>query len=524
MATKQQGNIARLRELCRDKLGQRNLILASNRGPFEYQVGEDGRLRILRGSGGVVGALSSLGQYVELTWIASAMGEGDRKAAEKVQGGRFKAPMVGQNLYLHFVVNHRNVYHKFYSVICNPLLWFVQHYMWNPSHSPNIDRAVYDAWDNGYVAVNRAFADAVIAEAGQMSRPPAVMLHDYHLYLVPAMVRQAMPDVIIQHFTHIPWPSAAYWQLLPKRMCTSIMEGLCAADVVGLQTHRDTLNFFSSAEQFLEGVEVDVKGSSIQYKGHRTLVRAYPISVDVANLQKLASSLRVQEYERKVRSQAGELNILRVDRAEPSKNILRGFRAFYLLLKAHPEFVGKVKFLSFLVPSRTHLKPYQRYTQEIMEMVDMVNSSLGTEGWKPIEVFYENNYPQAIAAMRFYDVLLVNSVVDGMNLVAKEGPTVNVNSGVLILSDTVGAWEQLNKYALTVGPTDLEGTMEALYQALTMSQEERARRASGLKQAVEEEDTSQWLLAQLEDLASLCQGQTVPARPASVPQSPLSVE
>ncbi|HEX77857.1 MAG TPA: trehalose-6-phosphate synthase [Dehalococcoidia bacterium] len=509
MATKHEGNVARLRKLCQEKLGQRNIILASNRGPFEYQIGEDGRLRVHRGSGGVVTALSSLSQYAELTWIASAMGEGDRKAAERVQGGHFRAPLLGQSLFLRFVVNPRNVYHKFYSIICNPLLWFLQHYLWNLSHNPNIDSVVYDAWNNGYVAVNRAFAQAILAEAGQMRQPPVVMLHDYHLYLTPALVRKEIPDLIIQHFTHIPWPTPTYWRLLPSTMRTDIIESLCAADIVGLQTQRDVQHFLYCCAEFLKEADVDLKEHAVYCNGHRTWVKSYPVSVDVTSLHRMVSSARVQEYERKLRSHLGEQTIVTVARAEPSKNIVRGFRAFHMLLKAYPEFLGRIKFLAFLVPTRTHLKLYQRYTQEITELVNTINSDLGTETWQPIEVFYENNYPQAIAAMRLYDVLLVNSVVDGMNLVAKEGPTVNANNGVIILSDTAGAWEEIGQHALSVAPADLEGTMQALHQALTMSPEEREARATALKQVIEEADITQWLFSQLSDLASLCQEQAL---------------
>jgi len=234
----------------------------------------------------------------------------------------------------------------------------------------------------------------------------------------------------------------------------------------------------------------------------------------------MVSSARVQEYERKLRSHLGEQTIITVARAEPSKNIVRGFRAFHLFLKAYPEFLGKVKFLAFLVPTRTHLKLYQRYVQEITELVDIINGNLGTETWQPIEVFYENNYPQAIAAMRLYDVLLINSVVDGMNLVAKEGPTVNANNGVLVLSDTAGAWEELGQHALSVTPVDLEGTLQALYQALTMSPQERQARATALKQVIEQEDITQWLFSQLSDLASLCQEQPLLTSSRSSPHNP----
>ena len=175
--------------------------------------GKDGKLRASRGSGGLVTALSSIGQYTELTWISCAMGEGDRRAEERVQGGHFKAPLQGENVNLRFVIAPRQTYHKYYSVFCNPLLWFLQHYMWNSARTPNIDRVIHDAWENGYVPVNKAFAQSVIEGSRRNQLHPIVMLHDYHLYLAGKYIREQLTDLIIQHFIHIPWPAPVYWQL-----------------------------------------------------------------------------------------------------------------------------------------------------------------------------------------------------------------------------------------------------------------------------------------------------------------------
>ena len=158
-----------------------------------------------------------------------------------------------------------------------------------------------------------------------------------------------------------------------------------------------------------------------------------------------------------------------------------------------------------LVPTRTHLRQYQRYTEEITQLIEAINEKYATEEWHPIDFFYENNFVQAIAGMRLYDVLLVNAVIDGMNLVAKEGPTVNNCDGVLILSEGVGAHEQLGPNALSVAPTDIEGTTQALYAALTMPADEKRRRAMALKRSIEEESVADWLWHLLEDVANLVQ-------------------
>lgn len=498
--------------LCQELLEERGLILASNRGPIEYHINAEGKLQWRRGSGGVVTALSAISQYVALTWIASAMGEADRKAAEKAQGRRFRAPLTGYNLFLRFVVSPGNMYHKFYSVICNPLLWFLQHYMWNSSHTPNIDARVYDAWENGYVAINEAFAEAVVSEALESEHPPLVMLHDYHLYLAATYIRKKIPNVILQHFTHIPWPGAHYWQLLPCSMRKAICEGLCANDIVGMQTTRDVQNFLHTCEVFVEGAEVDHKSRTILVNGHLTKVNSYPISVDVTNLQRMVNTPWVQAYEEKLRPLCGAKTIVRVDRMEPSKNIIRGFKAFDTLLQRYPELVAKVNFLAFLVPSRTHIRQYQRYTQEVNEIIEVINTKYGNEEWQPIRVFYENNHAQALAGLRLYDVLVVNPIIDGMNLVAKEGPTVNNCDGVLVLSEAAGAFEQLGEHALSVTPTDLEETTEAIYRALSMPAKERRQRATALRKSIEREDVTMWLYRQLEDLTAFAREQPLPAR------------
>ena len=479
--------------------------MASNRGPVEYRVREDGELYLNRGAGGVVTALSAISKYVELTWIASAMGEGDRRVAAQ-HDGRFQVQLPGQKLFLRYVCSPRNVYHKYYNLLCNPLLWFLQHYMWNSPFTPNVDAKVHDAWENGYVTVNRAFADAVVDEALNDKTPPFVMINDYQLYLVGGYVRRRMPQAILQHFIHIPWPASSYWELLPAMMRKAILESLCSVDIVGLQTPNDVHHFLHSCEMFLDDANVDYESSTVALEGHQTKVAAYPVSVDVAALNRLVRSPRIQEYEQRLRPHLGEQTIIRVDRAEPSKNIIRGLKAFDLLLARYPQLLNRVKLLCFVVPSRSGIKQYQRYTQDIFDSIEAINAKYGNEDWQPIKLFFENNYAQAIAGMRLCDVLLVNPVIDGMNLVAKEGPIVSANNSVLILSESAGAHQQLKDHVLSVAPADVEGTVQALYEALTMDREERRRRADALRRSIEDEDITRWLYNQFQDLRRLaCQ-------------------
>ncbi|MBM3156191.1 MAG: trehalose-6-phosphate synthase [Chloroflexi bacterium] len=259
-------------------------------------------------------------------------------------------------------------------------------------------------------------------------------------------------------------------------------------------------HFLHSCEVFLEGAKVNYERNTVLYEGRETKIASYPVSVDVAALRRIARSPRVQDYEERLRPYFGEQTIVRVDRAEPSKNIARGLKAFDVLLERYPHLVNRVKLICFVVPSRSGIKQYERYTQEIFDAVNAINAKYGNDESQPVKLYFENNYAQSLAGMRLYDVLLVNPVIDGMNLVAKEGPIVNTQNGVLVLSESAGAYEQLKDYSISVAPADLEGTTQALYDALTMSMPERKRRAEGLKRTIEAEDLTMWLYHQFRDL------------------------
>ena len=493
----------RLRELASDMLARRRLVIASNRGPVEYTRDPSGELVGNRGSGGLVTALTAVSQWAELTWIAAAMTEGDREIAGQAGAERVHSPEAEEQMYLRFVDLPRQAYNRYYNIFSNPLLWFIQHYMWNTPRTPNINQAIYDAWENGYMPVNRAFAESIVAEAAGDREPPYVMVQDYHLYLVPGFVREALPGAIIQHFTHIPWPDPRYWELLPYQMRLAIYESLTACDFVGLQTQRDTRNFLHSCEAILPGADIDYRNSSVWYKGHLAVARSYPISIDAAGLLEYAKTPEVTQYDTALAELFSKRTILRVDRMEPSKNIVRGFRAFELLLQKHEELHGEVNFIAMLVPSRQELSLYQTYTDDVFELVDSINQEFGNDDWQPITVFHENNYAQAIAAMKSYDVLLVNPVIDGMNLVSKEGPLVNRRDGVLILSEAAGSHEQLGEWSLSVATADIEGTQRVLHQALQMEMKERKRRARALHEQILEHDIADWLEGQFRDLRTL---------------------
>jgi trehalose 6-phosphate synthase len=483
----------------------KRLIIATNRGPVEYYLSQEQDLKHRRGPGGVVTALTGANSRMDVTWVAMAMTEADRIAAKEAQQheGVMRSPLPGQNMLLRYVTITKTAYRKHYEEISNQLLWFVQHYLYDPMEDSQFAHKLQDAWKNGYTVANRAMADAVSAEIDRGEGTPVVMLHDYHLYLAPAMIREEHPTIIMQQFIHIPWPDIRCWQFLPGNVAQDIYNGLIGNDIIGFQTERDAHNFLEGARTLLEGSVVDFAESAVWWQGHRTQVHAYPISISATEEKRLAQSLAGRRAMNKISPLLKEKTIMRVDRIEPTKNILRGFQAYALLLEQHPELCGNVHFLAFLVPSRQGLAKYKRYTSEVKKLVEEINHRFGTHEWTPIHAFYENDRVQALAAMQHYDVLLVNPIIDGMNLVAKEGPVVNKRDGVLVLSRTAGAFQQLGKFSLPITSTDVTDTAEALYSALTMSQGERHAMATQARLSVENQDLNAWLQRQISDINGL---------------------
>ena len=486
-------------------LDAKRLIIASNRGPVEYQLSQDKTLKARRGAGGMVTALIDAGNRMEVTWIAMAMTEGDRVALKEAQqhGGLLQSPIRGQKMHLRYVAISKSAYRKHYEKISNELLWFLQHYLYDPTQESTSDQQLQDGWKNGYMVANQAIADAVNAEIEREDTPAVVMLQDYHLYLAPEMIRKQHPEVVMQQFIHIPWPDVRCWHFLPSNIAHDIYTGLIGNDIIGFQTERDARNFLEGARTLLDDAEVDFEEGIVCWRGHCTLARAYPISISVTEEQRIANSLAGKRAAEKIKPLLAEHTIMRVDRIEPTKNILRGFQAYDMLLEEHPELHEKVTFLAFLVPSRQTLPIYRRYSSDVMDAIHAINEKYGTEEWTPIHDFCDNDRTRALAAMQYYDVLLVNPIIDGMNLVAKEGPIVNKQDGVLVLSRTAGAFQQLAKGSIPTSPTDVRETANALYKALMLSPEERRTKATIARQAVERNDLNTWLTRQIQDINGL---------------------
>jgi trehalose 6-phosphate synthase len=480
-------------------------FIVSNRGPVTFSRNESDEREYSRGAGGLVTALNAVSRRGRDTvWIASAMSEEDARVAEESREAPYEVG--GFNIVL--VEHEAETYDLMYNRLANPLLWFVQHGLYDLPYSPELGESTKRAWEEGYVPVNKNFAEAVARALGRDAEgeETVILVHDYQLYMVPLFLRERLResgagDAFVSLFVHIPWPEPEGWRILPRYVREGILGSLLEADVVAFHTRDYARSFVRTVREVLQ-VEADEEEGVIHHEGREVWVRAYPISIDPDEFEELAHSEEVlKEEEEFVNNLPGKL-LLRVDRMDLSKNVLRGFAAYGRMLERHPEMQGEVTFLAQLQPSREDIPEYAGYAEAVQEAVAEVNDKHGTSSWEPIRLSMEDNFPRSLAAYKNYDVLLVNAVRDGMNLVAKEAAVVNEKNGVLVLSEGAGAHEELGEHALTVNPFDVDEQADTLYEALTMADDERARRAQALKHTVEANTIEEWVEAQLEDIAA----------------------
>ena len=485
-------------------IGDDPLILVSNRSPVEYSR-EGGERTAKSGKGGLVTALAGLASQLEdAVWVCAASTDEDVAVARENEGAAFEHEGDGLDMRLRMVELDPEAQDKYYAVISNPLLWFIQHYLWGLATAPDITRREVDAFDNGYVPVNACFADAVAEEVEARGGRATVMVQDYHLYLVPQRVRDRCPEVFLHHFVHIPWPHTDAWRVLPPAMRRAVFNGVLGNDVVAFHSRRYARNFVLGCEELL-GLQVDMSRLTVEAGGRTVHARHYPISVEPDELEATAASEAVAEHERRLNEKRREHFVLRVDRADPSKNILRGFKAFDILLDDHPDLAERVTFLALIQPSREDVDQYVDYLDQIRQLVEDVNAKHGNADWQPIELSLEGDFDEVVAAYKLFDVLVVNPISDGMNLVAKEAAVVNERDGVLALSENAGAHEELGEFAVTLHPFDIQQQADAIFAALTMDADERRDRLAAAAEVVRENDVAKWLRDQLRDVRELRQ-------------------
>ena len=446
-----------------------DLVVVSNRGPLSYRLRDDGGVEPRRGAGGLISTLGPALRGTGATWVAAAIGEGDRTAAA---GGVADSDGVRVRLLALDEADQR----AYYDVISNRTLWFAYHGLDHRPLAPSLDRSWHEAWE-AYVRVNGAFAAAVAEEAAEGA---TVLVHDLHLSLVGGFLARRRPDLATAHFAHTPfcWPDGL--AVLPAAARLQLLQGLAGHGAVGFHSTRWERAFLACcAEEGVQPPSTFVAPAAVEPDDVGGVAAGDDCARHLARLEELVGDRRL---------------VVRVDRLELSKNVVRGFSAFDLLLDEHPELAGQVLFLACCYPSRETLPEYAAYREAVLAEVARVN-----DRWGPVvHLVTEDDFPRSVAALTRADVVLVNPVRDGLNIVAKEQAIVNRRDAVLCLSPQAGAWEELGGAgAVAAPPFDLVGTAEALHAALRMGPDERADRAARVRAAATARTPADWLGDQL---------------------------
>jgi trehalose 6-phosphate synthase len=477
--------------------GTAGLVVASNRGPLSFTESDDGSLVAVRGGGGLVSGLSSMANgehdHDDVVWVCAALTEGDRAAARHSPRGRLDRDGHDTGgLAVRMLDIDPATFHRAYNAIANSTLWFVHHLLYATPTAPVFDASFRREWSD-YESYNRVFAEALADEATYGAK---VLVQDYHLTLLPRQLRHLRPDLRIAHFSHTPWAPVDYFRLLPADVARDTLLGMLGADHAGFHSPRWAAAFAQCCADVL-GAKTD-DGRSVTHDGRTTKLGIHPLGVD-------GDALRQRAAEHDVESRLGALRrklggrkaVVRVDRTELSKNIGRGLLAYAELLRRYPEWRCRVTHLASAYPSRHDLPEYREYTATVQRLAAEIEDEFGTEDWRPIVLDVTDDYARSLALYRVGDVLLVNPVRDGMNLVAKEMPVVSEGGCAIVLSAEAGAADELAGDALLVNPFDVSGTADALHEALSMADDERQARTRRLRAASERLPPARWLAEQI---------------------------
>jgi trehalose 6-phosphate synthase len=452
--------------------GSASLAVLSNRGPLSFSRDDQGQLVARRGAGGLVATLAPGVERNGALWLATAISDDDREAAA---AGIIET----DGLRLRSLVIDPDQYRMYYDVIANQTLWFLNHGLWDLPRRPRFDRRWWEAWQ-AFAAVNHQFATCAAEEVAEGG---TVLIQDYQLALVGGTLAQLRPDVKTAAFMHTPFCTPLELRTLPGEVAGALLVGLAQTGACGFHSPRWAAAFEACCKEWL---------------GQAPTTFVTPAATDVADITRVAASEACARELRWLEDQIGDRQLIaRVDRIELSKNLLRGFHAYDDLLEQHPSLRGRVVFGAFVYPSREGLAEYLSYRQEVEGLVRRINGKWATAEWTPILLDTVDNYPRSVAALRRYDVLFVNPIRDGLNLVAKEGPLVNERDGVVALCQTAGVWDELGQHVVEVHPFDIPSTSDALAVALRLPADERAARAAELRKAATARTPLDWFADQL---------------------------
>jgi trehalose 6-phosphate synthase len=469
-----------------------------------------------------VSGLSSVADDADVLWVCAALGDADRAAARAVPSGLLDAGLTGGGSAVRMLDIPPSVFQRAYNAVANSTLWFVHHMLYDtpnrPSFGPGFRRewAAFRSYNEMFAA---ALADAAMSgdgrggagptadgSRGSAAGPVRAAIQDYHLCLAPRTLADLAPGVRIAHFSHTPWAPPDYYRMLPDEVRREVLAGILGADHAGFLCQRWADAFVDCCVAFLRA-DVNDGRTQVSYRGHRTSIGVHPLGVDAAQLRGRASERDVlARQEALAEATAGRKLIVRVDRTELSKNIVRGLEAYRELLLAHPEWRGKVMHVAFAYPSRHDLPEYREYTAAVQRLARQIEDEFGAPGWDPLLLEVNDDYPRSLAACKLADVLLINPIRDGMNLVAKEGPILSERGCALVLSTEAGAAAELGEYAFLVNPFDISETAQALHEALLMPDDARARRSAALADAAAAMPPARWFADQMHALDEVSVG------------------
>jgi trehalose 6-phosphate synthase len=448
----------------------------------------------------MVSGLSAVAETEDMLWVCAALSDGDRAAARSAgPGGVLRWDGTAGDSAVRMLDLPETVFQRAYNAVANSTLWFVHHMLYDTPNRPSFGPSFEREWAD-FRTYNEAFAVA-LAEAGDSAAGPVrAVIQDYHLCLAPRMLAERSPHIRIAHFSHTPWAPPDYYRLLPDTVGREVLAGILGADHAGFLCRRWADAFLDCCEELL-ACKVDRERGEVQHDGRVTTIGVHPLGVDAAQLQVRAGEPDVESRMTALAEQtAGRKLIVRVDRTELSKNIVRGLEAYRELLRQRPEWRGRVTKLAFAYPSREDLPEYREYAAAVRRLARRIDDEFAQPGWEPLILQVNDDYPRSLAALRLADVLLVNPIRDGMNLVAKEGPILSDSGCALVLSTEAGAAAELGGAALMINPFDISQTADALHQALAMDDAERTRRSKALAAAAAAMPPHRWFASQLDAL------------------------
>jgi len=492
----------RLRQVVATDMRGEQVIVVSNREPYIHLRSGDG-VRVQRPASGLVTAIEPVMRACSGTWIAHGGGDADRATVDGQD--HVSVPPDNPCYTLRRVWMSKEEEQGYYYGFANEGMWPLCHL----AHVRPVFRLT--DWEH-YKTINQRFADAVVQEA--RTDDPIVLVQDYHFALLPALLRERLPNATIITFWHIPWPNPESFGVCPWH--EEILRGLLGSSILGFHTRLHCRNFMESTDRFLEA-RIRLEESMITFDGDHTQVNSYPISIHWPAPEEVALWPSVAECRSKLRAQLGvkedHLIALGVDRFDYTKGIVERFNAVDRMLEKHRELRHHFSFVQFAAPTRSALDEYQLFVEQVTRLAERINERHGDADWQPIRLIAEHQESEVVTRhYRAADCCVVTSLHDGMNLVAKEFVAARDDlAGTLVLSEFTGAARELHT-ALIVNPYDVESTADALYQGLTMSRDEQADRMRSLRAVVMEDNVYRWAANMLLDAARLRRSERISAR------------